>query len=161
MKKESYNNILYFVVCFSIFATIVLGLAFIGMTFYRLLNKPIFINFLAFIMLIAYITLTLIALSDLRNIVASNYDSPFIEDNVKGFNRIGVCLFVKAILDYVVDFINGDIKTLIIGTNFFEYGDIGITPSLLFNIILALVPFVIAGVLDKAIKIKEENDLTI
>lgn len=161
MKKESYNNILYFVVCFSIFATIVLGLAFIGMTFNRLLNKPIFINFLAFIMLIAYITLTLIALSDLRNIVASNYDSPFIEDNVKGFNRIGVCLFVKAILDYVVDFINGDIKTLIIGTNFFEYGDIGITPSLLFNIILALVPFVIAGVLDKAIKIKEENDLTI
>jgi hypothetical protein len=37
----------------------------------------------------------------------------------------------------------------------------GITPSTIVYIILALLPFVIAEVFDKAIKIKEENDLTI
>lgn len=82
-------------------------------------------------------------------------ENPFIQTNVKRFNIIGYIFFIEAIIEAAYSSIfNPDHGLVqILGLN--------ITIGLVTLIIISLTFFLIADVFDKAIKIKEYNDLTI
>ncbi|WP_250676054.1 DUF2975 domain-containing protein [Paraclostridium ghonii] len=91
----------------------------------------------------------------LIGIIESTDYTPFIFDNVKRFKKMGYCLFVNAIIECILGY-NDPKHMHLIGV-----GNGGITFPMIICIISALMCFVIGEVFDKAIKIKEENDLTV
>ncbi|WP_163249384.1 DUF2975 domain-containing protein [Clostridium niameyense] len=88
-------------------------------------------------------------------IVESTYSTPFIENNVSRLRKMGYYLIINVILEGISDFYKKGVSILIGTSN----GSIKL--STVMGIILALMCFVIAEVFEKAIKMKEENDLTI
>lgn len=88
-------------------------------------------------------------------IVESTYSTPFIENNVNKLRKMGYYLIINTILEGISDFCKKGVSILIGTSN----GSIKL--STVMGIILALMCFVIAEVFEKAIKMKEENDLTI
>lgn len=88
--------------------------------------------------------------------LADNFkENPFIQANVKRFNIIGYIFFIEAIIEAAYSSIfNPDHGLVqILGLN--------ITIGLVTLVIISLTFFLIADVFDRAIKIKEYNDLTI
>lgn len=88
--------------------------------------------------------------------LADNFkENPFIQSNVKYFNIIGYIFFIEAIIEAAYSSIfNSDHGLVqILGLN--------ITIGLVTLVIISLTFFLIADVFNKAIKIKEYNDLTI
>ncbi len=103
---------------------------------------------------IVYLTYFLI-IYDLRKIVYNMDLTPFCFDNVTSFKRIGYYMFSIAIFDEIINF-----KTLT-GLNILhtKYG--AIKGSFLMYIVLACMALVLAEIFEKAIEIKNENDLTV
>ncbi|WPC39973.1 DUF2975 domain-containing protein [Clostridium sp. JS66] len=88
--------------------------------------------------------------------LADNFkENPFIQANVKRFNIIGYIFFIEAVIEATYSSVfNPDHGLVqILGLN--------ITIALVTLVIISLTFFLIADVFDKAIKIKEYNDLTI
>lgn len=93
----------------------------------------------------------------LLEIVSSSKINIFINANVKRFRQIGYLLFLNLIMDYVSMLFNG-----VMGMRFVDVAPgIFITPGMTIYFIAGLLCFVIADAFDQAIKIKEDNDLTI
>lgn len=93
----------------------------------------------------------------LLEIVSSSKINIFINTNVKRFRQIGYLLFLNLIMEYVSMLFNG-----VTGIRFIDVAPgIFITPGMTIYFIAGLLCFVIADAFDQAIKIKEDNDLTI
>lgn len=117
------------------------------------LNK-ILLGILAIMSAIAYLMLAIC----LSKILDSSYQSIFVNENVKRFKKMGYCLVVTFLADYIATAITGGPT----GTRMFDLAPgVFITPSMLVQITPALTCFIISDAFTKAIKIKEENDLTI
>ncbi|MBC6695981.1 DUF2975 domain-containing protein [Terrisporobacter mayombei] len=93
----------------------------------------------------------------LLEIVSSSKINIFIDANVKRFRQIGYLLFLNLIMDYVSMLFNG-----VTGIRFIDVAPgIFITPGMTIYFIAGLLCFVIADAFNQAIKIKNDNDLTI
>ncbi|PBI39679.1 DUF2975 domain-containing protein [Clostridioides difficile] len=89
-------------------------------------------------------------------IINSTKYSPFVLENVKRFKVMGCCLLINTIIECINGYNLNTNNIRIFGT---DSG--GISPIMVISFIFALMCFVIAETFDKAIKIKEDNDLTI
>lgn len=91
----------------------------------------------------------------LLGIASSLKESPFVKSNIKRFNSMGYIFFIEAVVEaaYSSIFTPDEGIAQIFGLN--------ITIVLVTLTIISLTFFLIADVFDKAIKIKEDNDLTI
>ena len=93
----------------------------------------------------------------LLEIVSSSKINIFINTNVKRFRQIGYLLFLNLIMEYVSMLFNG-----VTGIRFIDVAPgIFITPGMTIYFIAGLLCFVIADAFNQAIKIKNDNDLTI
>jgi len=93
----------------------------------------------------------------LLRIVSSSKVSIFINKNVKRFKVIGYILFVNLVIEYISMICNG-----LTGMRLIDLAPgIFITPGMAIYFVSALVCFVIADAFHEAIKIKEDNELTI
>lgn len=93
----------------------------------------------------------------LLDIVSSSKINIFIKANVKRFRQIGYLLFLNLIINYVSMLFNG-----VTGMRFLDVAPgVFITSGMTVYFIVGLLCFVIADAFDQAIKIKEDNDLTI
>lgn len=94
----------------------------------------------------------------LLDILNSTETTPFIFDNVKRFKLMGYCLSINSIFECFMGYSGsqdvGNIQILATKNG-------AITPVMIICVISALMCFVIAEIFDKAIQIKEDNDLTI
>lgn len=89
-------------------------------------------------------------------IINSTKYSPFILENVKRFKIMGYCLLINTIIECINGYSLNTSNIRVFGT---DSG--GISPLMVISFIFALMCFVIAETFNKAIKIKEDNDLTI
>ncbi len=89
-------------------------------------------------------------------IINSTKYSPFILENVKRFKTMGCCLLVNTIIECIIGYGSNTGPIMIFGDN-----SGGISPLMVISFVFALMCFVISEIFDKAIKIKEDNDLTI
>ena len=141
--------------------TFVLGVALIISVFagipYILENFSNFNNITsAFSFFILGITFFIILIL-LLEIASSSKDSIFISENVKRFRFIGYMLFVNGINEYITMLVNG-----VSGIRIFDLAPgIFITIGMAVYFIVALICFVISDSFDEAIRIKEDNNLTI
>ena len=93
----------------------------------------------------------------LLEIVSSSKINIFINTNVKRFRQIGYLLFLNLIMDYISMLFNE-----VTGMRFVDLAPgIFITPGMTIYFIAGLLCFVIADAFNQAIKIKNDNDLTI
>ncbi|OAA93904.1 DUF2975 domain-containing protein [Clostridium coskatii] len=94
---------------------------------------------------------------ELKNIVDRIMDNKvFIIHNVKSFNRVGVYTLLLGIANMINDKINGSLKIIFV---FDKYGNLKF--DIFAFIMLSCTFATIAELLKRAIKIKNENDLTI
>lgn len=92
---------------------------------------------------------------DLRKIVYSTNSTPFCFDNVKRFKRIGYYMLFMSVLDGIINW-KKESNFQFIGT---QSGSL--KGSFLMYVILACIALVLAEIFEKAVEIKDENDLTI
>ena len=157
MKATFSKDILSFILYFLVLA---LGIGFIGfpiMALQKFNNFDLFSVFNAIINLV-YILMYLTVVLCLIKIISSTLVSPFVKENVKRFKIMGCCLIVNTMFECIIGYNAAAISksVTIIGS---DSG--GITPPMIICLISALMCFVIGEVFDKAIKIKNESDLTI
>lgn len=94
----------------------------------------------------------------LIGIIDSTYGTPFIKENVSKFRIMGYCLLINSIFEAIIGYSSGTNRGFVqlIGS---DHG--AITPIMVALFITSLMCFVISEVFNKAIKIKNDNDLTI
>ncbi|GAA0864035.1 DUF2975 domain-containing protein [Paraclostridium tenue] len=152
-SKDILNFILYFLL-------LVLGIGFIGFPIMLIQNFNTVDLFSIFNMMVnlMYISMYLIVVLFLIKIIKSTLITPFVKENVKRFKIMGCCLLVNTVFEFIIGYnaaaISGGVT--IIGSN-----SGGITPPMMICLISALMCFVLGEVFDKAVKIKNESDLTI
>ncbi|APQ96498.1 DUF2975 domain-containing protein [Clostridium botulinum] len=101
------------------------------------------------------IVIYLIISWNLLKIVYSIDSTPFTLKNVKSFKIIGYLMMLLSIIDGIVNFKEkSNLQIMAIG-----YGSL--KGSCIFYLILGLLSLVLAEIFKKAVKIKDENDLTI
>ncbi|MGL5651791.1 MAG: DUF2975 domain-containing protein [Paraclostridium sp.] len=116
-----------------------------------------FSHIVSLIMAIIYMGNYILVNIFLIGIIESTDYTPFVFANVKRFKKMGYCLFVNAIIECILGYsLNKNASIQFIGT---ENG--AITRPMIICIVAALMFFVIGEVFDKAIKLKEDNDLTV
>ncbi|RDY28145.1 DUF2975 domain-containing protein [Romboutsia weinsteinii] len=124
---------------------------------FELASDYSFLKLVEFTFLVVYTCNFFIVTVKLILLLESSGSTPFIFDNVKRLKTMGYCLLFNSIYDCVMDFrLNLDANIRIFGT---ENG--GISGPMIVCLLAALMCFVMAEIFDKAIKIKEEQDLTI
>lgn len=126
----------------------------IGSIYAAFVDKNDFLSVKTFINFVVGIIYFLI-IYNLRKIVYSINLTPFCSDNVKRFKIIGYCIFSLSIVDAIVNF-KAHSGFEICST---KYGSL--KGSFFLFLVLACMAFVLAEVFQKAIEIKEENDLTV
>lgn len=99
----------------------------------------------------------LLVLKMLIGIIKSTWKTPFIIKNVKRFKVIAWCLTVNVVYECFMGYGANKYANIQIFSN----GKGAISPIMAIGIMTALICFVMAEVFDKAMRIKEENDLTI
>lgn len=104
-----------------------------------------------FIISLIYLLIVL----DLRKIIYSTNVTPFCSNNVMRFKRIGYSMFLMAIIDGIINF---HVKS-----NFTLFGteSASLKPSFFMYLIIACIAFVLSGIFEKAVEIKNENDFTV
>ncbi|RDY26269.1 DUF2975 domain-containing protein [Romboutsia weinsteinii] len=105
-----------------------------------------------------YIFNYFIVIRKLLAMIKTTNTTPFIFDNVKNFKTMGYCLFINSAFELIIGYKGsqniGNIQILASNNG-------AITPTMIICFVSALMCFVIAEIFYKAIKIKEDNDLTI
>lgn len=112
------------------------------------------INTNLFSWFIACLTYLLI-IYNLRKIVYSADSMPFSFDNVKRFKKIGCYMIVIAVIDGIT---NWKVQSHF---NLFYIGSGSLKGSFIIYLILSCIAFVLSEIFEKAVEIKNENDLTI
>ena len=152
-SKDILNFILYFLLVILILCTIGAPIAFIV----QLVNAPSISSLINMITNLIYTSMYLIVVICLIRIISSTLVSPFIHENVKRFRIMGYCLMVNTVFECIDRYSSAATSGMtIIGS---DRG--GITPLMLICLLSALMCFVMGEIFDKAIKIKNESDLTI
>lgn len=82
-------------------------------------------------------------------IINNSRENPFIMDIVKRFDRTGIYLIIISIMDYIKNHSN------VLRTDTNKVSNVG------FIFLSGIMCFVISNIIYKAIKIKDDNDLTI
>lgn len=103
---------------------------------------------------VSYLIITILLLS----ILNSSRGSVFINKNVYRFRNIGYILFIIFIVGYILTLAEGGPTGMRIIDLF---PGVFLTFPMAIDLVVALMCFVIADIFRKAIKIKEDNDLTI
>ncbi|MCC0638696.1 MULTISPECIES: DUF2975 domain-containing protein [unclassified Clostridioides] len=155
MSTKFFRNILtvfLYIMLVSMAATGIIFLCMIPISLYNFSFEKLIIT----IVRIVYFSDYYIVILFLTFIINSTKYSPFILENVKRFKIMGYCLLINTIIECINGYsVNaGPIK--IFGTD-----NGGISPLMVISFIFSLMCFVIAETFNKAIKIKEDNDLTI
>ncbi|PIH04797.1 DUF2975 domain-containing protein [Clostridium combesii] len=101
------------------------------------------------------IVIYLIISWNLLKVVYSIDSTPFTLKNVKSFKIIGYLMMLLSIIDGIVNFK----EKIILQIMSIGYGSL--KGSCIFYLILGLLSLVLAEIFKKAVKIKDENDLTI
>ncbi|WP_027702435.1 DUF2975 domain-containing protein [Metaclostridioides mangenotii] len=114
--------------------------------------KIFFDRFFIAIVLLGYSIIMYVLLRISKTLKES---SPFIRANIKRFNGMGLIFFIEAVVQAIYSsiFTPNEGIAQILGLN--------ITIELVTLAIFSITFFLIADVFDKAVKIKEDNDLTI
>lgn len=117
-----------------------------------------FIMLLNILLNALYLINYFITIKKLLSIIKTVETTPFVFDNVKRFKVMGYCLCINSIFEFIIGYKGsqniGNIQILATNSG-------AITPAMMVCFISALMCFVIAEVFNKAISIKQENDLTI
>lgn len=92
---------------------------------------------------------------NLRKIVYSANSMPFSSDNVKRFKKIGCYMIAMAVIDGITNWKVQSHFTLL------DTGSGSLKGSFLMYLILTCIAFVLSEIFEKAVEIKNENDLTI
>lgn len=94
----------------------------------------------------------------LIGIIDSTYGTPFVKGNVSKLRTMGYCLLINSIFEIIIGYSSGTNRGFVqlIGSD-----NGAVTPIMVALFITSLMCFVISEVFDKAIKIKNDNDLTI
>lgn len=92
---------------------------------------------------------------NLHYIVYSTNLTPFCFDNVRRFKTIGYGMFMIAIFDAITNFKRKG------GLEIFASNYGSLKGIFFMYIVLACMAFVLAEIFEKAVEIKEENDLTV
>jgi Na+-driven multidrug efflux pump len=82
-------------------------------------------------------------------IINSSKENPFVSENVKRFDKTGIYLIIVAILDFIKNHSN------VLRADTDKISNVG------FILLSGIICFVISNIIHKAIKIKDDNDLTI
>lgn len=118
-----------------------------GLKPYGLLNALLMIVITSVYMAIVFL---------LRKIVKSvSEKKPFCTENVKRFNYISLLVFILSLADVVANY-KLESNVQILAT---KYGSI--KPSFFIYLILGLLAMLLSQIFNEAVKIKNENDLTI
>lgn len=107
---------------------------------------------------IIYFGMYFLIIRQLILIIRSSEESPFINENVKRFKLMGICMLINSILECIMGYGAGRHSSMI---EIMATSNGALTPMMLVGIIASIMCFVMAGVFKKAIQIKDENDLTI
>ncbi|XTR36911.1 DUF2975 domain-containing protein [Paraclostridium tenue] len=152
-SKDILNFILYFLL-------LVLGIGFIGFPIMVIQNFNTVDLFSIFNMIVnlMYISMYLIVVLFLIKIIKSTLITPFVKENVKRFKIMGCCLLVNTVFEFIIGY---NIASISGGVTIIGSDSGGITPTMIICLISALMCFVLGEVFDKAVKIKNESDLTI
>lgn len=162
MKDNFVKGVLSIFLFIVLFALSVGGLGVLWRELFDFLNNMSIKKFGELILLTIYTANYIIVVLNLTFIVNSTSYTPFISGNVKRFKIMGTCLLVNSVSECIIGFYsNSDAPLVLFGIRDAKNMIGGLTGSMVFNIIFALMCFVLAEVIDKAIKIKNENDLTI
>lgn len=98
-----------------------------------------------------------IILYKVYSVIKSLKSNPFTEKNIKNFKIIYRCMMLITILDGVFTYnIPKDSGLIILGTD-----SASLDPSCILFFILAVVALTLSYIFEKAIEIKNENDLTV
>lgn len=111
-------------------------------------NYKIPLLLLALISIVYSIFYYLIA-SSIIFIINNSKKNPFTMDTVKKFDRTGIYLIIVSIMNFITNHSN------ILRSDTNKVSNVG------FILLSGIICFVISNILYKAIKIKEDNDLTI
>lgn len=106
---------------------------------------------------LVYLVNYLLVVKMLIGIIKSTWETPFIVKNVKRFKVMAWCLTINVAFECFMGYGASKYASIQIFSN----GKGALSPIMIIGIIAALMCFVMAEVFDKAIKIKEDNDLTI
>jgi hypothetical protein len=110
-------------------------------------NKVSFLLF-ALVSIVYSIFYYLIA-NNVIYIINSSKENPFVSENVKRFDKTGIYLIIVAILDFIKNHSN------VLRADTDKISNVG------FILLSGIICFVISNIIHKAIKIKDDNDLTI
>lgn len=94
---------------------------------------------------------------NLRKIVYCINSTPFCLKNVKRFKWIGYYMFFMAVIDGIAKYKSPSYS----GIEIFASHSGSLKESFLIYIILAFIALVLSEIFEKAVEIKDENDLTI
>lgn len=144
-------TILFFMLGIILIMAVVMGIPFIFKNIGDISTLVFYIGI--FVIGVTY----LIMIAFLLDIVSTSRVNIFVRSNVNKFKNIGYLLLANLIIDYVLTIIDG-----VSGLRFLDLAPgVFITPGMAIYFISGLLCFVIADAFDQAIKIKEDNDLTI
>lgn len=156
MKNEKIKSLL---ISFLWISLIIMVVVFIGDSFlfiFDAINGKVTLSILFKKIFVAIVLLGYAALMYILLGIANSFkESAFIRANVKRFNYIGYIFFIEALVQAIYSSI------VTPGHDLFEILGINVTIEVVSLAIISLTFFFIADVFDKAIKIKEVNDLTI
>lgn len=152
-SKDILNFILYFLLVILLLYTIGAPIALIVQS----VHAPSIISLINMITNLIYTSMYLIVVICLIRIVGSTLASPFIQENVKRFRIMGYCLVINTVFECIL----GYNAALTSGVTVISTDNGGITPPMIICLLSALMCFVMGEIFDKAIKIKNESDLTI
>lgn len=105
--------------------------------------------FLFALVSVIYSILYYLIANNIIYIINNSKGNPFILDNVKRFDRTGICLMAVSIIDFIKNHSN----VLRLDTS--RVSNVG------FIFLSGIICFVISNIIYQAIKIKDDNDLTI
>ncbi|WP_434297967.1 DUF2975 domain-containing protein [Clostridium sporogenes] len=117
--------------------------------------KELFHNISSILVSLLIIAVYLVIAWNLLKIVYSIESNPFTLKNVKSFKIIGYFMIFLSIIDGIVN-LKKPSNFIIMGTE-----NISIKPSCILYLVLGIMALVLAEIFKKAVKIKNENDLTI
>ncbi|WP_315167899.1 DUF2975 domain-containing protein [Metaclostridioides mangenotii] len=155
MKTSFFRNMLSVILNFFLLFIPIVGALLLIFNLYQLFTTGLSISKIASLLIgIIYFIGSFVLVFNLVKILYNIDEDPFVKDNVRRLKLVGYILTANAVFILLQPIRQQSMMMM-------SFGNYGLTPDKLIYFIIASVCFVIAEVFNKAIKIKEENDLTV